>query len=283
MSGMAPGPRTRRIQDWEDFVQTVSRFEQGSAFTGRWAFRGHADATWALRTSLMRALEGHDLTAAQALEIERSAVLEFQKQAHLYVPPRMAFTDDAAGTWTVMQHYGAPTRLLDWTRSPYVALYFAVTHLEGDGAVWLLDAHALQAAVHRGHPTVLARVERAETRAQVLLDPDAPAVVYLTDLHLQTDRMAAQQLLFTLSPRILADHGELIAHTLGPAAERAWQKLIVPEALKREFVRRLRTMNITARTLFPGLDGVGRAIGELVRLEAGRRDDAGSMTRVSRL
>lgn len=280
---MATAPRTRRIRNWEDFVQTVSRFEQGSAFTGRWVFRGHADATWALKTSLMRALEGHGLTAAQALEIERSAMLEFQKQAHLYVPPRMAFTDDAAGTWAVMQHYGAPTRLLDWTRSPYVALYFAVTHGEGDGAVWLLDAHALQAAGRRRQPDLLARAETAATRAQVLLDPDAPATVYLTDLHLQTDRMAAQQLLFTLSPRILADHGELIARTLGRDGERAWQKLIVPEACKPEFVRRLRTMNITARTLFPGLDGVGRAIGELVRLEAGRRDDAGSMTRVSSL
>ena len=110
-----------------------------------------------------------------------------------------------------------------------------------------------------------------------------PAVDYLTDLHVQTDRMAAQQLLFTLSPRILADHGQLIARTLDRAAERAWQKLVVPAALKAEFMRRLRTMNITARTLFPGLDGVGRSIGELVTLEAGRRGEAGSMTQVASL
>jgi len=90
------------------------------------------------------------------------------------------------------------------------------------------------------------------------------------------------QLLFTLSPRILADHGELIARTLDRALQGAWQKLVVPEALKPEFLRRLRTMNITARTLFPGL-GVGRSIGELVRLEAGRRGEAGSMTRVASL
>jgi len=280
---MVTRPRERRIRGWEDFVQTVSRFEQGSPFTGRWAYRGHADATWALETSLMRALEGHRLTAAQALEIERSAMLEFQKQAHLYVPPRMAFGDDAAGNWAVMQHYGAPTRLLDWTRSPYVALYFAVIHLAGDGAVWLLDAHALQEATRRRYPRLVTCADDREARAHILLDPDAPAAVYLTDLHVQTDRMAAQQLLFTLSPRILADHGELIARTLDRAVVGAWQKLVVPEALKPDFMRRLRTMNITARTLFPGLDGVGRSIGELVRLEAGRRGRAGSMTRLASL
>jgi hypothetical protein len=280
---MPPRPRERRIRGWEDFVQTVSRFEQGSPFAGRYAFRGHADAAWALKTPLLRALEGHRPSAPQALEIERSAMLEFQKQAHLYVPPRMAFADDAASTWAVMQHYGAPTRLLDWTRSPYVALYFAVIHLEGDGAVWLLDAHALQEATRRRHPGLVPLAEEPEARAQILLDPAAPAVVYLTDLHVQTERMAAQQLLFTLSPRILADHGALIARTLERAGPGAWQKLVVPEALKPEFMRRLRTMNITARALFPGLDGVGRSIGELVRLEAGRRREAGSMTRVASL
>jgi hypothetical protein len=280
---MAARPHERRVRNWEDFVQTASRFEQGSPFTGRYVFRGHADAGWALRTSLMRALEGYRLTAAQALEIERSAMLEFRKQAHLYVPPRMAFADDTPGAWALMQHYGAPTRLLDWTRSPYVALYFAVTHFEGDGAVWLLDAQALHEAAQRRHRELFPLPDSPDARAKILLDAEAPAVVYLTDLHVQTDRMAAQQLLFTLSPRILADHGQLIARTLDRAGERAWQKLVVPEALKAEFMRRLRTMNITARTLFPGLDGVGRSIGELVSLEAGRRGAAGSMTQVASL
>lgn len=45
---------------------------------------------------------------------------------------------------TVMQHYSCPTRLLDWTLSPYVALYFAVEQSpESDGAVWFFPSSAL--------------------------------------------------------------------------------------------------------------------------------------------
>ena len=45
-------------------------------------------------------------------------------------------------------------------------------------------------------------------------------------------------------------------------------KLIVPKDLKREFLRKLRRMNITAHALFPGLDGLGRSVGELIQLGA---------------
>ena len=82
-----------------------------------------------------------------AIQIEIQARMEFQSQATVHLAPDVlnaipAFS--AIGWWKIMQHFRAPTRLLDWTASHLIAAYFAVAGvLENDGAVWWFHRRSL--------------------------------------------------------------------------------------------------------------------------------------------
>ena len=87
------------------------------------------------------------------------------------------------------------------------------------------------------------------------------------DLYTKTQRMIAQQGSFTICKNITGDHGKIIGGSLD-GMERANQVLIIPKGKKQELLRKLEIMNITASSLFPGLDGLGRSTGELVAMES---------------
>ena len=87
-------------------------------------FRGHADANWKLESSLERVL-GKSWSAEKARRYEDYSIRTFKSKFHLY--DRENITPTTKLEWmSLMQHYGVPTRLLDFTESPYVALYFAL-------------------------------------------------------------------------------------------------------------------------------------------------------------
>lgn len=89
-----------------------------------WIFRGHSDCKWQLWPSLERLDPQLDWEAA-----EGDLLRNFQAKARLYA-------DDVPGDgqrveWLgLMQHHGLPTRLLDFTYSPFVATYFALREAE---------------------------------------------------------------------------------------------------------------------------------------------------------
>lgn len=103
----------------------------------RWCFRGQTDATWDL---IPRVRRGY------SREQEKYLSNEFYVRARLRHTVLPA-SDDAAGWLALMQHYGLPTRLLDWSRSPLVAAFFATEpyqrHINKptrkDACIWALS------------------------------------------------------------------------------------------------------------------------------------------------
>jgi hypothetical protein len=249
--------------DWGKFVQAVAAAETaGSPVTPAYVYRGQPCVEWPLLPSLVRMVREAGLSADQAIDTEKSLLREFRSQAHLYFPdaamPRGG--GDLLEWWTLMQHYGAPTRLLDWTASPYVALYFAVLgHRSSNGAVWIAHPATVEQAMNAK--------EQAQPDTRAFFNPGAESNLIFLWHYRPTDRMAAQQTHFTVSSQVLADHGHILADVI-PDAERPHKfvKLIIPAKVKNRFLRHLRALNITARSLFPGVDGLGRSIHELAQL-----------------
>jgi len=250
-------PTTIRVSSWTELHEQLYADSWKAAlgrFRSSFAFRGVSSADYSLQTGLGR-LGGTD-------ELERHMLRNFRKYAQ-----REAVPYDSIWNWlAVAQHHGLPTRLLDWTYSPYVALHFATEHVDEftvDGVIWCVD----YAATNRYLPDALKDVLAAEgsdvftaemlgRAVPTLRDFDALSherfVAFLEPPSLD-ERIVNQFALFSLVSNASARlESWLIDHP------RCYRRLVVPAALKWEVRDKLDQANITERVLYPGLDGLSR-------------------------
>ena len=164
------------------------------------------------------------------------------------------------------KHYGLPTRLLDWSFSPYVALHFATDDLERfdrDGVVWAADYHGVQAYLpdrlrgvldEEGADVFTARMLlRAASSLHELEElAGGPFVVFFEPPSLDA-RIVNQYALFSLMSSASASLSPWLAARPGLA-----RRIVIPAQLKWEVRDKLDQANITERVLFPGLDGLSR-------------------------
>ena len=129
-----------KINSWDE----VDKLNNEYIKEKRFAFRGQSYAGWKLKTSLERAAEMFSIDLTKLPKIEEGLIRKYRREAYLYIdqPP----DDNDKMQWlSLMQHHGAPTRLLDWTYSFFIAVFFAIEQVvfneqgHGECAVWGID------------------------------------------------------------------------------------------------------------------------------------------------
>jgi FRG domain len=150
---------TETVETFERFVDVVKPLMPSiSTESHLYWFRGQRDEKWPLHSSFSRMLSGSSLPLEEVTGLEEFALGEFRSKAHFFViPALLAKVRTTPCWWALMQHHGAPTRLLDWSTSPYVAAYFAVNQYmsKENGALWCFCSTTLHDAFidkYRAHP-----------------------------------------------------------------------------------------------------------------------------------
>jgi hypothetical protein len=267
---------TKSASSWEDFLAWLNEIE------GPWCFRGQRDSRWLLETSLDRAVKKEFSSATGSgysrLDREpeiRELLFRFQQQAHQYIsdPPP---DDDLSSWFAIMQHHGVPTRFLDWTKSPYVALYFALEEEPPvDGcALWAIDLEWLEERARKLLSETPASAwgefkERAKYVNQLLAQTEKPVIIPVNPLRLDS-QIVAQQGFFLCKLYHQASFSQILLGMMtnpGTAAgepdipdQPAVRRLVLKSELRIGFLRNLRAMNIHRASLYPGLDGFGQSL-----------------------
>jgi|GEM_PF-428119 len=265
-------PKTFRCDDAHAFLREVKNLGQRG-----WIFRGHARAVeWRLEPSLHRFLVEHGIKKSSWYVREKETLRRFRAVAHLYLS-HLPHRQDQLSWLSLVRHHGGPTRLLDFTFNPAVAMYFAVREARPEKGAFCVHALHL-ASIRNGSREKRASLPIYRDRQP----PSNPQVkeycigegkgqadfVGLFDPPLASERLAAQDGLFVVPSRIDLD----LESWLRDLDVRPPPRPHNARWLKYEFrydsldhytaiVKQLAQMGMSAARLFPGLTGLCESMG----------------------
>jgi hypothetical protein len=210
--------KRHRVENWRQFQEAIEVY-----LDGNWLFRGVASVRHTLTPSVGRDRGGYGYSA----DLEKALFAQFKREALPYLPVRP--TND--WEWLALaQHHGVPTRLLDWSESPSVSLFFAVWGNDDDDAGLFI-------------------IRRPSQEAELAHSPFRVDKVQFFYPGYVTPRLNSQRGLFTVHP----DPAQ-------PYIADDMQQIVISKECKLDFRRKLDSSGVHHAVIFADLDGLSRRL-----------------------
>jgi hypothetical protein len=243
---------TLTVNDWQEFKNLILQFSEN------WAFRGQTDSRWLLNN----AIERTDFIQFYPA-IEGEFVAEFQRGARNYLS-RDETPQHLIEWLALMQHHGAPTRLLDLTRSPFIAAYFAFEHCHmRDGhsvGIWGINiAHLKERSLEILSQQFREALDESsnlinESLFESIFFNNDQSLVFPVEPFSMNRRYSLQQSMFVSTGNSREPFMEQLAF-LKDDISKTVVRIEVPSSCKKVALRELQQMNLHRASLFPDLDG----------------------------
>lgn len=249
-------------------------FQLMETLSGEHLFRGVADFSFQLKSSLERSTRNY--------HTETWLINEFQRSIHEYLPIE-SHPNNKFELLSLMQHHGVPTRLIDITKSPYIALYFAASQYYHDqnelkdGAIYAFMPQNLYSMsirnIHKRSKldldfNSLSRYVKHDNKVfDEVFYNHSDDVALIIEPFKFNKRLYAQKGLFLISNFNNKSTEQIIEELLPKNPPKGTSdptlfKIKINGIWKKEILKRLDKMNINSSTLFPGIDGFSKYLSE---------------------
>jgi hypothetical protein len=247
----------RKVTSWNELRDVLEELTKAD-----WAFRGQAKASWLLESSLTRYLKDFGGPPKEWLARETHILHIFKRKAHLLLP-RIPEEGETLEWLALMQHHGAPTRLIDFTWSPYVAAFFALEKATEDAAIYAICSGPtirnfrgfyISAILNRIMRLKDSKTLGSKFRQAAHAEEIPPAM--MGEPVLMNQRMITQAGTFIIpTTRIDAPIDHLVPRSF------VFKIILETKSLRKQTMNNLYSMNINNAALFPGLDGLAQSLG----------------------
>lgn len=235
-------------------------------------YRGHSDENYKLIPGVLRyevINDGKSLRSCFST-FEFDILNDFIAESNRFV--NSIDSNDYKGWLEIAQHYGVPTRLLDFTENPLISLYFACVHnLDKDGVVWLINEYAFNQIIANNYGPMLIKdlmfIINSIITNEILMPQGISKYEYplIYKPYYREERMNLQSSLFMLWGHNQRELEELMPKNYMnldsiPNPESIMGKIKIPREEKQNILAQLNMMGINEKSIYPGLDGIGKYI-----------------------
>jgi hypothetical protein len=268
----------KTVSTWRELYGQLETYLKPPA---HWVFRGQSNVGWKLQTQIERVRKPFRVNQRKLPDYEWKLVREFRRRAHIYhpSPPQK---DDHLDWLALMRHHGGPTRLLDFTYSPFIATYFALESADKDSAVWAINYVWLRdqalkivtggkGANGKVYENFRDKRDGASFKTIFWSTPLLRFVSGANPMRLN-ERLTLQQGTF-LCPGDITVSFETNLRAAAKVKDNV-HKIVIKKPCRTNALARLRKMSIDSTTLFPGLDGFARSLNTRF-IEIGEMDIVG--------